>query len=216
LEVKLMTTAARALIILGFCAASIGAAGLRIPPTPGETLSLIETPLFSQHPVPVSSALTIFICGTVALVTGGILLKVAKKSTAAAGKGGDGTIKEFAAMLEGIRGEIQAVDDSLDKLTAEEFTRRIDELLKNQYLDLTLRNEELAGLLGFSKYAKIWDGVASAERLLSRAWSMATDGHLEEAIEELPRARTHIERACDAMAESCPPSIRQRLGEELH
>jgi hypothetical protein len=31
---------------------------------------------------------------------------------------------------------------------------------------------------------------------------MATDGHLEEALQELPRARTHIERACDAMAKS--------------
>ena len=61
-----------------------------------------------------------------------------------------------------------------------------------------------AALLGFSKYAGIWDGVASAERLLSRAWSMATDGHLQEAIEELPRARAQIERACAAMTAAGP------------
>ena len=198
-----MTIASRALIILGFCAAAIGAAGLRMPPSPGEILSLIESnPTFLATLVPISPAVSIFICGTLALVTGGILLKLAKKSTAAAGKEGDGTVKEFAALLEGIRGEVQALDDSRAGLTDEELTRRIDELLKNQYLDLTLRNEELAGLLGFSKYAGIWDGVASAERLLSRAWSMATDGHLEEAIEELPRARAQIERACAAMSES--------------
>ncbi len=193
-----MTIASRALIILGFCAAAIGAAGLKIPT--GIAAPDISTQL--SAPASFAVAVTIFIGGTVALVTGGILLKVAKKSTATAGEKGDGTVNDFATLLEGIRGEIQALDDSRAGLTDEELTRRIDELLKNQYLDLTLRNEELAGLLGFSKYAGIWDGVASAERLLSRAWSMATDGHLEEAIEELPRARAQIERACAAMNES--------------
>ena len=199
----MMTIASRALIILGFCAAAIGAAGLRMPPSPGEILSRIEAdPTFLATLVPISSAVTIFICGTVALVTGGILLKVVKRSTAAAGKGGNGTVNDFATLLEEICGEIQSLDDSRTGLANEELTRRIDELLKNQYLDLTLRNEELAGLLGFSKYAGVWDGVASAERLLSRAWSMATDGYLEEALQEIPRARTHIERACDAMAKT--------------
>jgi len=193
-----MTIASRALIILGFCAAAIGAAGLKIPTEIADPDS--GTPLPAL--VSFTAAVSIFICGTLALVTGGVLLKVAKKSTAGGGKGGAGTVNDFAALLEDIRGEIQALDDSLDRLSNEEFTRKIDELLQNQYLDLTLRNEELAGLLGFSKYAGIWDGVASAERFLSRAWSMATDGHLEEAIEEIPRARVQIEQACSAIAKS--------------
>jgi hypothetical protein len=107
-------------------------------------------------------------------------------------------------LLAKISREIRELDDSSAGLSPTELTERIDSLLKNQYFDLTSRHEELAGELGFSVYATIWDGVASAERLLLRAWSMATDGHLDEAIQELPRARSHFERACAAMTAAGP------------
>jgi hypothetical protein len=73
---------------------------------------------------------------------------------------------------------------------------RIDALFSGELFDLTSRHEEVAALLGFEKYARVWDGVAAAERRLARVWSLATDGHLEEALEELPGARQAIERAC--------------------
>ena len=131
-----------------------------------------------------------------------MLQKTAKKTADGDSEDDDGRKDDFAALLEAIRLEIQSIDDAKADLSAENLAQQIDNLLKNSFFDLTARHEEFAALLGFSKYAGIWDGVASAERLLSRAWSMATDGHLEEAIEEIPRARAQIERACAAMAES--------------
>ena len=65
-------------------------------------------------------------------------------------------------------------------------------------LRLTSKHEEIVSLVGFSAYARAWEGVATAERLLARAWSVATDGHLEEARGELPAAREWLEKACAA------------------
>ena len=183
-----MTIPIRILIITGFCAASLGAAGLGKPA--------------GESSVPTSTALNILCCGALALVAGGIFLRLAKKTAARDENEEDASTSLFSDLLEEIRGKIHALDDSRADLSAEDLTQGIDALLKEQYFDLTARHEEFAALLGFSKYAEIWDGVASAERLLSRAWSMATDGHLQEAIEELPRARAQIERACAAMNES--------------
>jgi hypothetical protein len=73
--------------------------------------------------------------------------------------------------------------------------------MAEQYFDLTTRNDELVQLIGFSDYARVWEGVATAERLLNRCWSMITDGHPEEGLEELPLARRSIEQAADRMAE---------------
>ena len=165
-----MTIPIRILIVIGFCAASLGAAGLGKPAGEGS--------------VPAATALIILCCGALALAMGGMFLKLTKKTAGAAGDDDIVSKSTFTDLLEEIRREINGLDDSRADLSAEELTQRIDALLKEQYFDLTARHEELAALLGFSKYAKIWDGVASAERLLSRAWSMATDGHLEEAIEE--------------------------------
>ena len=173
-------------IILGFCAASLGAASLGKPA--------------NDDSVSPDTGLAILICGVISLVLGGLLSKKEEQADGAAEE--SASRLDFVPLLEEIRCEIHELASSLDKLSAEDLTQRIDSLLKRQYFDLIARHEELASLLGFSKYAEIWDGVASAERLLSRAWSMATDGYLEEALQEIPRARTHIERACDAMAKS--------------
>tara|TARA_B100001750_G_scaffold247152_1_gene271933 strand:- start:242 stop:862 length:621 start_codon:yes stop_codon:yes gene_type:complete len=173
------------LIIVGFCAASLGAAGLGKPS---------DADSVSQ-----SMAVTIFITGSLLLVICGLVTKSLKKSAGAEDTEANEPADDFASLLAEISREIRQLDDSRAGLAPAELTERINSLLKNQYFDLTSRNEELAALLGFSVYATIWDGVASAERLLLRAWSMATDEHFDEAIQELPRARSHIERACAAM-----------------
>ena len=185
-----MTTPIRILIILGFCAAALGGAGLG-KPADGNSVSS-------------DLAWVIFCCGTLALVAGGILQKLARKKPGGHGEGEASAENYFSELFEGIRQEIHSLDDSKTDFSEKELTAKIEDLLKARFFDLTSRHEELAALLGFSQYARIWDGVASTERLLSRCWSMATDGHLEEAIEELPRARTHFERACAAMTAAGP------------
>jgi len=180
-----MKTIIQLFIIIGFCAASLGAAGLG-KPSAADSLSQ-------------SMALTILITGSLLLVVCGILTRSLKKPAGNGETETDEPADDIASLLAKIGKEIRELDDSSAELSPTELTERINSLLKNQYFDLTSRHEELAALLGFSVYATIWDGVASAERLLLRAWSMATDGHLDEALQELPRARSHIERACAAM-----------------
>ena len=133
-------------IIIGFCAASLGAAGLG-KPSAADSLSQ-------------SMAVTILITGALVLIACGILTRSLKKP---AGSGEtDEPADDIASLLAKISREIRELDDSSAGLSPTELTERIDSLLKNQYFDLTSRHEELAGELGFSVYATIWDGGASA------------------------------------------------------
>ena len=54
-------------------------------------------------------------------------------------------------------------------------------------------------MLGMSRYTQVWGGVAVAERLLARSWSLATDGALDEAREEIPLARAQLASAVQAV-----------------
>lgn len=119
----------------------------------------------------------------------------------AAAEGEQATARaEFLTMLEGLRDQVATLDDEKQGLSADDIRGRIDALISGPWFDLTQRNEELMQLLGFAGYARVWEGVATAERLLARCWSMATDGHLEEGLEELPHARENIARAAGEMA----------------
>jgi len=165
----------------GFCAGTVGATGF------GETVEPLAWPLFVGG------------LGVVAFV--GIAEKLASRSRAGDGEELHGEKQRFLEMITAIRDRVVEIDDGRATLSPEEVRQGIDHLLTNEYFDLTSRNEELIALLGFQDYARVWEGVATAERLLSRAWSMATDGHPEQGFESLPRARTQIEAAAEAMAQ---------------
>ncbi len=177
----------RALLILGFCVGTVGAAGF------GESIEAMAWPLFG---------------GGLALVIGaGLILRLRLKRRDAEGEGSIGV--ELAETVARIAHEVDALAESASELGREEFCRRTDALLNGPFFDLGSRNEELLRRLGAGVYASIWDGFATAERLLARAWSMATDDHLAEGLEELPRARRAIDRAATAAAAaatSSPPA----------
>lgn len=167
-----------AFLVLGFCVGTVGAAGFD---------KKIE-----------SEAWYILAAGVALIVIGGVLHRknVAGNDNSemlASGKA------EFQSKLNTIRDKVIAMDDARGGMTGKEATDRIDALLREEYFDLTSRNDELIALLGFSNYARVWEGVAIAERLLARTWSFATDGHLEEGLNELPSARQYLEDACAAL-----------------
>jgi len=175
-----MKVASQILIVIGFCVASIGAAGFGVPLEDG--------------------ALPLFIGGAVALIIGAALGKAAKaEQTAIAASAASGGIS-VQAQIEGLRDLVSGLDDEKAELASSALCQRIDHLLRNEYFDLTSQNDEIARAWGFSNYARVWDGVANAERLLARVWSIATDGHLEEALESLPLARKSLERAASEAA----------------
>lgn len=162
------------LIVGGFCLATLGAAGFDSTREP--------------------NAATYFVLGMAILVVGGIWDRRLRHSPAEEADHGS-SLAGFVAIVESIRGKIVQLDDGKGTLHPDEIHARIDHLLGEEFFDLTSRNEELIKLVGFKHYATAWDGVATAERLLARCWSMITDGFAEEGLEELPLARQAIDQA---------------------
>jgi len=166
---------ANLLLVLGFCLGTVGAAGFTSPP------EARAWPLIGS--------------GLGLLVVGGALHRVHKRQIAAGTGGGKGAIQEFRELLEVIHGQVVAMDEGRETIAQNALRERIDSLLRNEYFDFASRNEEWIGILGFKSYALVWDGVAVAERLLARTWSMSIDGHHAQGVAELPIARRAIEKA---------------------
>ena len=170
------------LLVLGFCLATVGAAGFH------ETIQ--------------NGAIAMFAGGIALMFVGWFqgrrMAPSAEEAEGAKDVGLEGQSKELIGV---IYAKVVALDEQKSELSSDEIRKRIDDLLAGEYFDLTSRNEELAKLIGFNTYAKVWEGIASAERQLARVWSLATDGFLEEGLESLPLARKNLERAAQAAAE---------------
>jgi hypothetical protein len=179
------------LVVIGVCLGALGASGFHRPYESGADM------LGSREPY----ALPLFILGCVSLVVGGVLTR--RSRSASAGGNGEGKRDKasFARDIDAIRDLVVELDDQKLSLSAAEVHARIDRLMAEQYFDLTSKSDDLARLIGFSDYARVWEGIATGERLLNRCWSMITDDHPEEGLEELPLARRSIEQAAARMAE---------------
>ena len=180
-----MKTLANLLVVLGVCAGALGASGFHVP---------FGTEDMEREPL----ALTIYAVGFVSLVVGGFLLRTERR----AGADGEAAIAERQETLErmlAIQRVVVALDENRRRLAGRELQARITKLFAEDYFDLTSKNDQLITVLGTSAHARVWEGVATAERLLARAWSMCTDGHVDEGREELPHARRAFDAAVRAM-----------------
>lgn len=173
-----MLALANSILILGVCLGVIGAAGFTEPVQEG--------------------AYGFFAAGLVACTIGGLLLRRESRSR------GDGNAHAAAAVgdlqqrVESIARRVGGIEASMAGLDAGSFAKQVDELLAGEYFELGSRSDDYIQLLGFGKFTRVWGGVAVAERLLARAWSMATDGFLDEAQEEIPLARAQLASAVQA------------------
>ncbi len=179
-----MKNFANFLVVLGVCLGALGASGFHTPASGEGTRE--------------DNALTLFAFGIAALAVGGFISLKNRRAAVAPGTAHAGKLA-ILAELEAIRSIVVELDDGRAHLSSEAVRERIDALLETEYFDLAEKREELIQLLGFSGFAKVWDGVAVAERLLARAWSMCTDGHDEEGFAELPLARAALDNALVAM-----------------
>ncbi|MHC4823244.1 MAG: hypothetical protein ACYTEP_04410 [Planctomycetota bacterium] len=173
-----MKLIANLLFIGGFCLATVGGAGFADP---------LE-----------DMALVLFIAGMVVCLIGGLMVR--KITHAEAHERASAGLSE-EGMLAGMQDLAQGVDrlcDDAADLDGKALCARADELLKGGYFDLGSHNEDYMRVLGNATYTRYWDGFAVSERLLSRAWSMAADGALEEARAELPGVRSNLARALQA------------------
>ena len=180
----------RLLLVVGFCAATLGAAGFAED---------IET-----------AAPWLLIGGLVTVLGPGAVLKRRLREAADAAHGSTVGYDALAAELAAIATRVDSLAAERDDLDRGTLCKRVNELLHGPYFRVGSRNEDYMRALGNADYARLWDGFAVSERLLARAWSMATDGHLEEARRELPRAASHARRA--ATAGGAPAGGGQRGG----
>ncbi len=166
----------RLLFLAGVGLATVGAAGFASPREP-EALPFLAT-------------------GLALVAVTGFLQRRARRAAGAAAGGGLSRAQLAAAVGELLAGTRRLEADA-GQLDAAGLAARLEHLA-GLCVEIGARNEDYQRLLGLRDYARIWDGFATGERLLSRAWSMSTDGFPEPARLEVPRARAHFEKSLAA------------------
>ncbi len=183
------------LSIIGFCVATVGAAGFHARDAGvAEDGALIE----AQSTEP--EAWPLYLGGLAVFLLGVFVQRQARGPRAGGGSKGAGK-EEFVQLLRAVKSLAVELDDARDAMDTNELRDRAEALTTGALFDLTSRHEELIALVGFKDYARVWDNVAQAERRLSRFWCMATDGHGVEGMGEISAARACIERAYEDMRE---------------
>lgn len=167
----------RIVFVAGFCLATIGAAG------------------FAHEREPAAAPLLAAGLGLVLLTA---ITTRLRRDHGGAGPGGGRNRSQLAERLAAITHEARAIEAAGPGLQAPALVERLDALLSGPCAEVGADNEEWARLLGLAEYTRIWDGFATGERLLARAWSMSADGHAGEARDLLPRIRAQFERAAAA------------------
>jgi len=176
------------LVVLGVCVGALGASGFHRP---------MGVEAGSGGPTRERNALTFFVAGVTSLTLGGFLVRQSRRS-------GDHHAVEAEkdaarASLEAILTIVADLDRRRETESAHEIRVAIDSLMREAFFDLTSKADDLMLLLGFQDYARVWDGVATGERLLNRCWSLCTDGYEEEGLAELPLAHAALRSAAEAM-----------------
>lgn len=186
-------TVLKIIAVAGFCTATLGAAGVQ------DVGAL--TSWQSGEPTPRAFwPLVLLVVGLATLIFAGIAGR-AIRPAAASGRDGVGKKRnEYEDLIGRVVTAVDALVDDASELDRGQLLERIDAISERQLFELTSRHEEIAAVLGFTGYAAVWDGVATAERYLARAWSLATDGHEQDALEILPVAQERLAHARDALA----------------
>lgn len=192
-----MKMLANLFIVLGFCLATLGAAGFQSRQAGVDDRGQEVAARFAEP-----RAVTFFLLGLAVMGAGVAMIRQQKGRRKTGGQEGGGPEgrSEVLAHLNEIRDEVVKLNAERASAPSHQTRDRIDALFIGPYFDLTSRNEELIELLGFADYARVWEGVASAERRLARCWTLCTDGQDEDGLAELPGAQEQIEKACSAMA----------------
>lgn len=167
----------RLAFLAGFCLATVGAAG------------------FAQEREP--QAVPFLAAGLAIVAATGVAQRLRRGRAERAAGGGGVSRAGLAADLAEVLAAARRIEAEAAHLAPADLAARLDELSVRCAV-IGNRNEEYQRLLGLRDYTAIWDGFATGERLLARAWSMSTDGYPNEARAELPRARAQFERAAAA------------------
>lgn len=129
-----------------------------------------------------------------------------EESVAAAGVHGAARAGSLADGVRATADGVRRLADEAPALHLDEVRRRIETL---QHLGPERVGDAQASIVaraGFPAYASVMAPLATAERLLWRAWSAAADGHRPECLRSLRAAVAHANEADALAAESLKAS----------
>jgi hypothetical protein len=169
----------RILLVLGCIAGVIaGAAPLEVKAFGYPTMALLAA---------VSAAL--LLCGT--------WMRFAGDRERAAGESTSvgGSIAAAGEAMLALPAEVRALRSHAAALEPSALAAEIDQLIAKRIYPVLEAQSALVAAQGFARYASHTSPWAAGERMLYRAWSAATDGHLPEALASLDEALPHLDEA---------------------
>jgi hypothetical protein len=99
--------------------------------------------------------------------------------------------------LQEVAAEIEVLSKSAETVDLVDIKKRVEELNWLGAERLGQAQETVAAMVGFATYAEVMAPLATAERLLNRAWSAAADGHRPEAVASLAAALPYAQEAAE-------------------
>lgn len=108
------------------------------------------------------------------------------------------TAERKGTLRDGVRDAAEGIRELAGAASAmplEAIKTRIEQLQHLGPDRVAESQEAIVARVGFAKYADVMAPLATAERLLYRAWSAATDGHRPECLRSLADAVPHAEEA---------------------
>lgn len=167
----------RLILIVGFCAATLGAAGFADPVEPAAPWMLG--------------------LGMVAVLGAGFVLRRRMHEAAHAAESGGFNLPSLISQIDAVARRTETLASEAEDLDREALCGSVNELLHGPCFEIGSANETWMRALGNRDYVAVWDGFAVGERLLARVWSLGTDGYVEEARKELRSAARHLRRSVD-------------------
>lgn len=147
----------------------------------------------------------IVLVGIAILVAGVFVKKQADQAAPSAGEGhGEqggvkGTVAAARVLLPELVAQVKRLAETLAEHELNLVANEIDTLQTHKVGAISDAQEDFVRQHGFASYATMMAPLATAERLLYRAWSAASDGHRTETRNALHDAIPYLEEADRAL-----------------
>lgn len=105
-----------------------------------------------------------------------------------------GTIEDA---LTSVAAQIEELAEKAPELDFEAIKKKVEDLNWLGPERLGQAQEAVAARIGFPAYAEMMGPLATAERLLNRAWSAAADGHRPETVASIAAAIPYAKEAAE-------------------
>lgn len=136
--------------------------------------------------------------GLVIVVVGAVLARLAARGKGDSAGSSSAEVESALAALRALPAGLASAASGADSDPLDAVATRLAALQRDAVDPLSERAAALLPQLGGERFARIFGPYASAERALGRARSAATDGHRDEVVASLARARAQLDEAAGA------------------